>query len=325
MPEVTKIANQGMNQSIAVQQNPLAIPTKPNAMSISPETAPQANKAAFDKVLNRHTVSEQLLDPQVLEAPLEQLSQQQLQKNANLVPRPTGMQESQALCQLTDHALVQSIMNGSDSQGTKRFHGILRKESDIANSGVLVACRELASRNIEVPASEFNRTISDDSVLVLRGFAHMNANQIHQLKEQAYHHPEVEPEKQAAIDKGYFGSAKHKEFGALVESMTGGILSAEEAMAMCPCGGIPGPGPKEVPLISGVNAVQRHAMRHDALGFLFTRFDVGPGYGSKTTPFGLANDNPMAGQVLGIAREIFKESSVFPDSDHVARSSRFNV
>ncbi len=71
-------------------------------------------------------------------------------------------------------------------------------------------------------------------------------------------------------------------------------------------------------------AVARHAMRHDATGFLFVRFGVGPGYGSKTTPLGLSSDNPLAGQILGLGREMFATSSALPSGDHVANGSRFD-
>jgi hypothetical protein len=83
-------------------------------------------------------------------------------------------------------------------------------------------------------------------------------------------------------------------------------------MAMNPSGGLPGPGMNEIPLIGAFDSVARHAMRHDATGFLLTRFGIGPGYGSPTTPLGLNNSNPLAGQILGIAREAFGKASVLP-------------
>ena len=85
---------------------------------------------------------------------------------------------------------------------------------------------------------------------------------------------------------------------------------------MNPSGGLPGPGMKEIPLANDIGPVARHAMRHDANGFLKTRFDVGPGYGSKTTPLGLKSDSPLAGQYLGVLREA-AHASTFPSAEHV--------
>ena len=58
-------------------------------------------------------------------------------------------------------------------------------------------------------------------------------------------------------------------------------------------------------------------MRHDATGFLLTRFGVGPGYGTPTTLLGRDKDDPLAGQWLGVLREAVSTSSVLPDTSHV--------
>ena len=260
---------------------------------------------------------------------LQQASTLTLQSNSCHVPRPDALnqanQSNNALRELSDQDLIDTLIQGKNTNGAPRFDSVNRNAQQIENSGVLNALKELDSRQIQVPDSEYDRTIADDSVLVMKGFAKLNAQDIHTLKEAAYHHPERAEELEGAIEKKYYGSAKHKEFGALVESMSGGVISAEEAMSMCPCGGIPGDGASEVPLIGNIDAVARHAMRHDACGFLLTRFGVGPGYGSPTTPFGLNNSNPLAGQVLGIAREVFNMPSVQPVGQHAAKPERFNV
>lgn len=265
------------------------------------------------------------LDSGPLEQVLQQKSPRQLQHNSLKVPQPSGLQSQNPYCGLATDQLIETLMQGRKPEGGACFGGILRKSAELGDSGILRGFQELSRRNVAVPASEYHRSIRDDAVLVMQGFARLNPDQIHALKEKAYTHPEVAPEKQAAIERGFYGSEKHKQFGALVETLTGGVLSAEEAMAMYPCGGIPGPGAHEVPLISSFASVQRHAMRHDALGFLLTRFGVGPGYGSKTTILGRQSDDPLAGQILGIAREALREASVFPASHHIGRPERFQT
>ena len=165
--------------------------------------------------------------------------------------------------------------------------------------------------------SEFSRTIDDDTREVLQGFKSMSAEALQAKKTAAYQHPEVARDKPEAIASGYYGSKQHKQYGALVSQLTAGIISPEEAMAMNPSGGIPGPGMKEVPLVGRIGAFSRHAMRHDATGFLLTRFGVGPGYGTPTTPLGRDKDDPLAGQWLGVLREAVSTSSVLPDTSHV--------
>lgn len=318
MPDINRLSeNPPQLSQVNKAPAPVAPPSEGNA--------PVAVKAAAPPIA-AGPQADTLLEPRVLEGALEQASTRQIQRTASVLPRPAFLLAIEnPYAHLSDKALVETLMQGRDNRHQPAFKGILRKEKEIAGSGVLRGLKELAARGIEVPASEFNRSTSDDAVLVMKGFAKLSPAQIHQLKEQAYHHHEVASELQGALDQNYYGSAQHKVFGALVEQLTGGVLSAEEAMAMCPCGGIPGDGAKEVPLVSKIDAVQRHAMRHDALGFLMTRFGVGPGYGSKTTPFGLSSDNPLAGQVLGIAREIFHESSVFSSGEKAATPDRFKA
>lgn len=287
------------------------------------------NKAAFDRLLNRQPAQQNLLDPGLLNKPLEQALPADLQQQSNLMPKPAGLMASrteltgqQGYAAMNDQELTLSLMRGENSQGKSRYTGILRGANEIAASGILDDAKLLDSRKITPPASEYDRSPADDAVLVLKDFAKMNPEQIADLKEQAYRHPEVAAELEGAIAKKHYGSPRHQAFGALVEKLTGGILSAEEAMSMCPCGGIPGDGAKEIPLISTLDPIARHAMRHDATGFLSTRFEVGPGYGTKTTIFGREKNDPLAGQILGVAREIFNPSEL-PDGSYAARPERF--
>lgn len=233
-----------------------------------------------------------------------------------------GPTQGVALTNLGDRELVQTLMRSEDVQGC-RFTSIRRDASEIERSGVLEDFKHLASRNLSVPASEFDRSLEDDAVLVMTDFAKMSPQQIHELKEAAYKHPEVQKDLPKAIERGYYGSDQHKQYGAIVEALTGGVISAEEAMAMNPTGGIPGPGANEVPLVGSFDAGLRHAMRHDATGFLITRFNVGPGYGSENTVFALGKNNPLSGQVLGLLREAVGSPSELPNFQYVAQSGRY--
>jgi hypothetical protein len=195
-----------------------------------------------------------------------------------------------------------------------RFTTPVRGANEIRKSGALQEFAKL--KGVKVPTSELNRNIEDDAVLVRQGLAKMTPEQIADLKNKAYENPEVKQDLAESKKRGYYGSAQHKQYGATVEFLTGGVISAEEAMAMNPSGGLPGPGMKEIPLANDISPVARHAMRHDANGFLMTRFGIGPGYGSKTTPFGLHSDSPFAGQYLGVIREAAQPTKL-PSSDHV--------
>ena len=325
MSEFNSMIPQGPHQTPIVRTESVSAPAEQAPEQATAQKA-APNRAAFERVLQRQPVVQNLLEPELLEAPLNRVSSQKLRQQAARVPRPQGMMLADSpLTRLGDRKLVETLMKGENGEGVPRFGNINRSGKAIEASGLLGALQLLADRQIEVPASEFNRSTADDAVLVMTGFARMSPAEIEAKKQAAYEHPEVKTELEGAIAKKFYGSEKHKEFGALVEALTGGVLSAEEAMAMYPCGGIPGPGADEVPVINGLGAIQRHAMRHDALGFLLTRFEVGPGYGSKTTVFGRQNTDPLAGQLLGVARELFKDSSVSPESGHVAGPERFRA
>jgi hypothetical protein len=201
------------------------------------------------------------------------------------------------------------------------FSGMQRGAAEIEKSGVLAEFREL--QGVRVSESEFDRTLDDDAVLVQQGLGKMSADQIAEMKKAAYEHPEAKADLDAAIKKKHYGSERHRKYGETIEFLTGGVISAEEAMAMNPTGGIPGAGAKEVPL-STLGPVARHAMRHDATGFLTTRFGVGPGYGSKTSWIGRASNDPLAGQILGMAREILSPTEDIPSGETAAKPGRFN-
>jgi hypothetical protein len=186
--------------------------------------------------------------------------------------------------------------------------GAERSPEEIRESGVLDAFAKL--EGVEVPKSELHRTVEHDSILVQQGLSKLKPEEIDKMKKSALKHPEVERDLEKAMKAKHYGSARHRQYAELIQELTGGVLSIEEAMAMNPSGGIPGAGMKELPILGSLDPVARHAMRHDATGFLLTRFGVGPGYGSKTTAFGLSKDNPMAGQMLGMLRETLNPSSL---------------
>jgi hypothetical protein len=198
--------------------------------------------------------------------------------------------------------------------------GALRTAEEIGESGVLDTFKAL--ENVEVPESERDRSIDDDAILVKQGLSKLTPEEIGNLKERAYNDPEVAATLDKAIEKKHYGSALHRQYGELIEELTGGVISAEEAMAMNPTGGLPGPAEKEIPFAKEIAPVLRHAMRHDATGFLMTHFGVGPGYGTKTTALGFDSSNPLAGQILGIIREVFDPSEL-PEGDEAAKSGRF--
>lgn len=102
-----------------------------------------------------------------------------------------------------------------------------------------------------------------------------------------------------AIDMGYYGSARHQQFGQMVSDLTGGQVTPQQAMMMQPFGGDMGPG-------TGIYAgglLGRHSMIHDAEGFL-AQLDVGPGYG------GPLPGCKFSGQSEGLRRELLFPSAL---------------
>lgn len=203
------------------------------------------------------------------------------------------------------------------------FSSIHRDANAIERSGVLEQFAKHDTSDVE-KMDEYDRTLDDDAVIVQKEFSDMTPEQIGKLKEAMFEGEkgkEIDEDVKAALKKDHYGSELHKEYGATVEYLTGGILSAEEAMAMNPTGGIGGPGAMGI-AFKDDQALRRHAIRHDATGFLKTHFGVGPGYGTKTTFFGLGADNPLAGQLGGIFREM-GEASERIDTTGIGSSSRF--
>ena len=232
-------------------------------------------------------------------------------------------------------------LQASQQLETGQFRGAHRGAAEIEESGVLAEFAKIDTSKLE-KKSEFKRTIDDDAALVRKGFSSFSPQQIEDMKSKAYAgsfdderdgrntkptdartkkiRKEGKGAARDAAEKGHFGSELHKEYGAMVEYLSGGLISAEEAMVMNPTGGIAGPGAKGIAFEKD-NALRRHAVRHDAVGFLKTRFDVGPGYGTKTSAIGLKSSNPLAGQWLGIGRELIRPDERF-DTSNIGTSAR---
>ncbi|MFT7521662.1 MAG: hypothetical protein ACI9MC_003814 [Kiritimatiellia bacterium] len=218
--------------------------------------------------------------------------------------------------------LIDMLQKGVDKEGQSRFDDALRNAQDIEDSGVLSEFAKLDDS--EVPESESERTVEDDAILVMKGFSKLSPEQIMESKNKAYDKVDEEGSVDDALDVEYYGSADHKAWGALVEKLSGGVLSAEEAMSMNPSGGMIGPGVTMLRHLKGIDSLKRHAMRHDATGFLKTYFSVGPGYSSKTSIVGMQSSNPLSGQLTGWTRELFGKSSELDSGSEAATPSRYN-
>jgi hypothetical protein len=255
-----------------------------------------------------------------------------------------------------DPSMVSSVLSNQQraeqmqagAAGAGRWGSVVRGAKDIEQAGVLEEFAKYDTSALE-KKDENVRTLDDDAMLVRKGFSAYNPEQIAEMKEKAFADEKTEKKlgtvnkdwkkendagRKAATqgsallfsvgdsdDKQHYGSELHKEYGATVEYLSGGLISAEEAMAMNPTGGIAGPGDKGFAFQED-NALRRHAIRHDAVGFLMTRFGVGPGYGTKTGSDILDPTNPLAGQHGGIIREM-KGASDKVDAKDVGKSARF--
>ncbi len=87
-------------------------------------------------------------------------------------------------------------------------------------------------------------------------------------------------------------------FGDLIEYLTGGWITSEEATRLNPGGGYMGPGESGVPVEDWMLGLGRHSRDHDGRGHMGSEHGVGPGYsawdpGTMTT-----------GQIGGILREL---------------------
>jgi hypothetical protein len=112
-------------------------------------------------------------------------------------------------------------------------------------------------------------------------------------------------------------SASQLRYGRAVEIITGGKISAQEAIALNPSGGLVGPGNGVLeqvldPTTGWIPGIRVHAVVHDASGWLasgakdsYTIGGLGVGRGyfyAGYNLFGLEKTNMVAGQVEGIAR-----------------------
>ena len=164
-----------------------------------------------------------------------------------------------------------------------------------------------------------DRTVEDDVNRIRTELSRLPPKIIQIMKNAALADPQVKSQMAEAKathwyrPQPYYGSELHKRYGALVERLTGGVLSAEEAMRMNPSGGRAGPGMISFAIESGPLAA--HAIRHDAEGFLKSFFSIGPGYG------GFNGESCLSGQFEGIEREIVKGPSKLPDASGVGAPS----
>ncbi|ATB37102.1 hypothetical protein CYFUS_002523 [Cystobacter fuscus] len=115
-------------------------------------------------------------------------------------------------------------------------------------------------------------------------------------------------ESQSLINNPDSWKSWQRQYGEAIERMTKGALSAGEAIALNPSGGLVGPGDGWMTQVLEVTTgwipgVKAHGVLHDAGGFLAGKegFGVGPGYlylGHNF--FGMSKTLPIAGQVEGI-------------------------
>jgi hypothetical protein len=155
-----------------------------------------------------------------------------------------------------------------------------------------------------------DRTIGDDATRVQTEISRIPDKVFRMMKNAALSSPS-KFERKGAEFVGFYGGKQHRDYGAYIEHLTGGAITAEEAMAMNPTGGIAGPGLIGISFESG--PMHEHAIRHDATGFLWTFFNIGPGYGGNSPT------SPLSGQVEGIRREIQIGKSELPDASGVGK------
>jgi len=153
-----------------------------------------------------------------------------------------------------------------------------------------------------------DRTIGDDASRVQTEISRIPDKVFRMMKNAALSSPSKFERKGAEL-VGFYGGAQHRQYGAYIAHLTGGAITAEEAMAMNPTGGIAGPGLIGISFDSG--PLHEHAIRHDATGFLWTFFNIGPGYGGDSPT------SPLSGQVEGIRRELQHGQSELPDASGV--------
>jgi hypothetical protein len=120
----------------------------------------------------------------------------------------------------------------------------------------------------------------------------------------------LSPQAKSLVNDSSSWKPWQRQYGEAMERFTGGALSAGEAIALNPTGGLVGPGDGFLAQVLDVTTgwipgVRAHGVLHDAAGFLANTtegFGVGPGYlylGHNF--FGMSKTNMVAGQVEGIA------------------------
>ncbi|HSP78408.1 MAG TPA: toxin TcdB middle/N-terminal domain-containing protein [Myxococcaceae bacterium] len=128
-------------------------------------------------------------------------------------------------------------------------------------------------------------------------------------------------EQRALINNSDAWKPWQRQYGEAMQRMTGGALSAGEAIALNPTGGLVGPGgglmAQVLDVTTGwIQGVRAHGVLHDAAGFLAGAegFGVGPGYLYMGYDFfGMSKTLPLAGQVEGIAGTGgYSVSALFP-------------
>lgn len=150
---------------------------------------------------------------------------------------------------------------------------------------------------------ELSYDLSDARGDVMRDMAGLSDEELSARVSEMMGDAEIQADLQRSLDGGFYGSELHQRYGATVEYLTGGRISAEQAMALNPSGGITGPGMSGLELGGPVG---NHAVRHDAQGYLFNNFSAGPGYG------GLFPSFPGSGQIVGSLRELINPTD-FPN------------
>lgn len=155
-----------------------------------------------------------------------------------------------------------------------------------------------------------DRTFEHDTTRVKEQCAKIPDKVFRMMKGAAFANPSMAKDVgKAKARNNYYGGANHRAYGAAVAELTGGRITAEEAMRMNPSGGIAGNGLYGIAFDDGV--LHNHAIWHDACGFLITNFNIGPGYGGDSPA------NPLSGQFEGIGREMRRTSNL-PSGDAVA-------
>ncbi|HEX5749738.1 MAG TPA: FG-GAP-like repeat-containing protein [Archangium sp.] len=147
--------------------------------------------------------------------------------------------------------------------------------------------------NIQKGADKLSERFDNEELAQIR---EMKAEKLNALSEQD----------KALLNDSSSWKPWQKQYGEMVERVTGGAISAGEAIALNSTGGLVGPGgglaTQVLDTLTGwIPGVRAHSVLHDTAGFLRTSFDAGPGYLYVTADFfNMSAKNPLAGQVEGL-------------------------